>query len=133
MRNPLRRIGSWFGRHWLWFAVPVAVVVVLAVVIAFFIDEPLRRMTEREMNRKMKGYTAHIRKLDFHPIGFSIDFYDVQFIQNANPEPPGMRIARLSASVQWRALLRRALVTDFKLAPPLIYVGKCPLMTELSN
>ena len=133
MRNPLRGIGSWFGRHWLWFAVPVAVVVVLAVVIAFFIDEPLRRMTEREMNRKMKGYTAHIRKLDFHPIGFSIDFYDVQFIQNANPEPPVMRIERLSASVQWRALIHRALVADFKVVKPIIYVDKSHFETELKD
>src|SRR5207244_12895207 len=99
---------------------PVAVMVPLAVVIWFFIVDPLRRMTEREMNRKMKGYSAHICKLDFHPIGFSSDFYDVQFIQNANPEPPVMRIERLSASVQWRALIHRALMADFKLVKPII-------------
>jgi len=75
----------------------VGVAVVLAVILAFVIDEPLRQMTEREMNRTMKGYTAHIRKLDFHPFGFSVDFYDVQLVQNANPDPPVMRIERLSA------------------------------------
>src|SRR5437867_12980820 len=107
MRNPLRGIGSWFGRHWLWFAVPVAVVVVLAVVIAFFIDEPLRRMTEREMTRKTNGYTAHIRKLDSHPTAFPIDFYHPQIIQNANPAPPLMRSEPPSASPQWPALIRR--------------------------
>src|SRR5919201_4012024 len=133
MRNPLRGLGSWFGRHWLCFAVPMAVVVVLSVVIAFFIDEPLRRMTEREMNRKMKGYTAHIRKLDFHPIGFSVDFYDVQFIQNANPDPPVMRIERLSASVQWRALIHGKLVADFKLHKPIVYVDKSHFETELKD
>ena len=105
MRNILSGIGNWFGRHWLWFAVPVAIVVVLSIVVAFFIDEPLRRITEREMNRRMKGYTAHIRKLDFHPIGFAVDFYDVQLIQNANPDPPVMRIERLNASVQWLSLI----------------------------
>src|SRR2546423_12549861 len=133
MRNPLRGIGSWFGRRWLWFAVPVAVVVVLAVVIAFFIDEPLRRMTEREMNRKMKGYTAHIRKLDFHPIGFAVDFYDVQLSQNANPDPAVMRIERLTASVQWRALLHAKLVADFQLVKPIVYVDRSHFATELKD
>jgi len=51
MRNPVRGLGSWSRRQWLGFAVPVALVLILAVVIAFFIDEPLRRMTENEMNR----------------------------------------------------------------------------------
>jgi hypothetical protein len=133
MRNPVRGLGRWFRRHWLWFAVPVAVVLVLSVIVAFFIDEPLRRMTEREMNRKMKGYTAHIRKLDFHPIGFAVDFYDVQFIQNANPDPPVMRIERLTASVQWRALVHRKLVADFRVVKPIIYVDKAHFETELKD
>src|SRR5215813_1627622 len=133
MRNPLSGVGRWVGRHWLWFAIPVAIVVVLSIVVAFFIDEPLRRMTEREMNRRMKGYTAHIRKLDFHPIGFAVDFYDVQLIQNANPDPPVMRIERLTASVQWRALIHRALVADFELVKPIIYVDKSHFETELKD
>ena len=133
MRNPVRALGSWSRRHWLWFAVPVALVLIVAVVIAFFIEEPLRRMTENEMNRKMKGYTAHIRKLDFHPIGFAVDFYDVQLMQNANPDPPVMRIERLTASVQWRALVHRKLVADFQLVKPIIYVDKPHFETELKD
>jgi Domain of Unknown Function (DUF748) len=133
MRNPLRGLGSWSRRHWLWFAVPVVVVVTLAVIISFFLDEPLRRMTEREMNAKMKGYTAHIRKLDFHPIGFAVDFYDVQLVQNANPDPPVMRIERLSASVQWRALIHGKLVADFKLQRPIVYVDRSHFETELKD
>ena len=133
MRNALTGLGRWSRRHWLWFAVPVAVVVVLAVVVAFFIDEPLRRMTERQMNEKMKGYTAHIRKLDFHPIGFGVDFYDVQLVQNANPDPPVMRIERLSASVQWRALIHGKLVADFKLVKPIVYVDRSHFETEAKD
>ena len=133
MRNPVRGLGTWSRRHWLWFAVPLAVIVVLAVIVSFFIDEPLRRMTEREMNRKMKGYTARIGKLNFHPIGFAVDFYDVQFIQNANPDPPVMRIERLSASVQWQALVHRKLVANFTLARPIIYVDKAHFETELKD
>ena len=133
MRNVLRGFGGWSRRHWLWFAVPVAVIVVLSVVIAFFIDEPLRRTTERQMNSKMKGYTAHIRKLDFHPIGFAVDFYDVQLAQNANPDPPVMRISRLTASVQWRALLHGKLVADFRLEKPIVYVDRSHFETEAKD
>lgn len=133
MRNPLQALGSWSRRHWFWFAVPVVVLVVLAVVISFFLDEPLRRMTEREMNRRMKGYTAHLRKLDFHPIGFSVDFYDVQLVQNANPDPPVMRVERLSASVQWRALVHGTLVADFALHKPTLYVDRSHFETELKD
>ena len=133
MRNPFSGFGNWSRRHWLWFAVPVVVIVVLSLVVSVFLDEPLRRMTEREMNKKMKGYTAHIRKLDFHPLGFSMDFYDVHFVQNANPDPPVMRIKRLTASVQWRALVHRKLVADFKLVKPIIYVDKPHFETELKD
>jgi Domain of Unknown Function (DUF748) len=133
MRNPVRGLGGWFRHHWLWFAVPVAAIVVLSIVVAFFVDEPLRRMTERQMNQKMKGYTAHIRKLDFHPIGFSVDFYDVQLVQNSNPDPPVMRIERLTASVQWRALLHRNVVADFKLVRPIVYVDKSHFETEMKD
>jgi sensor domain CHASE-containing protein len=59
-------------RRWLWFAVPVAVVLVLALVVSVFLDEPIRRSVEKQMNAKMKGYTAHIRTVDFHPIGFAV-------------------------------------------------------------
>jgi hypothetical protein len=133
MRNPLRGLGTWARRHWLWFAVPVAIVLVLALVIAELIDEPLRRLTEREMNAKMQGYTARIGKLDFHPIGFSVDFFDVQFVQNANPDPPVMRIERLTASVQWRALLHRSLVADFELVKPTLYVDRRHFEAEMKD
>ena len=80
---------------WKWALGGVAVLVVLAVVVSFFLDEPLRRQIEGRMNARMKGYTAHIGKLDFHPVGFAIDFYDVVFMQDAAPDPPVMRLKRL--------------------------------------
>lgn len=126
-------VAAFMRRRWLWFAVPVAVVLVLAVVVSAFLDEPIRRTVEKQMNAKMKGYTAHIRKVDFHPIGFAVDFYDVQLIQDANPDPPVMKIARLTASVQWRALIHRALVSDFKLVRPTIHVDHKHVATELKD
>jgi hypothetical protein len=133
MRNPLRPTAAFVRRRWLWFAVPVVAVVVLAVIVAFFLDEPIRRTVVRQMNAKMKGYTAQIRKVDFHPFGFAVDFYDVLLVQDANPDPPVMRIERLTASVQWRALIHRALVADFKLVRPILYVDRRHFESEMKD
>src|SRR5262245_7210995 len=91
------------------------VVVVLAVVGSFFVDEPLRRVVVRQMNQQLKGYTADIRKLSFHPIGLSLTLYDLRFLQQAHPDPPVFHTPRLDASVEWKALLRGRLVANFTL------------------
>src|SRR5688500_12636175 len=106
------------GTRWKWVIAILAVVLGLAYAIAFLIDEPLRRTTESPMNARLKGYTARIGKLDFHPINFSVDFYDVVVAQDAHPDPPVMRIARLSASLEWSAIIRGRIVADFELLDP---------------
>jgi len=85
---------------------------------------------ERQMNERLKGYTATVAKLNFHPIGFAIDLFDVVLIQNANPDPPVMRIERLSANVQWSALIRARLVADFALVRPTLYINREHLEAE---
>jgi hypothetical protein len=85
--------------RWKWVLGVLAVLLVLAYAIAFLIDEPLRRTIERQMNARMKGYTARIGYLNVHPIGFSIDLRDLVLVQDAHPDPPVMRVPRLSASV----------------------------------
>jgi hypothetical protein len=121
-------------KRWKWIVLAVlAVVLVLAYAIAFLIDEPLRRTTESQMNARLKGYTARIGKLDFHPIGFSVDFYDVVMVQDAHPDPPVMRIKRLSASVQWSAIIRGRIVADFELVEPNIYVDRTHFVRELED
>lgn len=120
-------------RGWKWAFGIVAVLVVLAVVVSFFLDEPLRRQIEGRMNARMKGYTAHIGKLDFHPFGFAIDFYDVVFMQEAHPDPPVMRMKRLKASVQWAALLHGRVVADFFVDEPIIYADRTHFVRELED
>ena len=41
-------------------------------------------LTERQMNAHLKGYTARIGRLNFHPFGFAIDFHD----RRLRPERP---------------------------------------------
>jgi hypothetical protein len=120
-------------KGWMWALGIVATVVVLAIVVSFFLDEPMRRQVESRMNARMKGYHAQIGKLDFHPIGFSIDFYDVIFTQDAHPDPPVMKLKRLSASVQWDALLHGRVVADFLLDRPVLHVDRTHFVKEMED
>src|SRR5262245_29214833 len=89
-----------------WIAVGVvAAVVALAIALSYFVDEPLRRSIESQMNAHLTGYGVTIGKLSFHPIGLSLTLFDLVFVQNEFPDPPIGRIPRLDASVQWKALL----------------------------
>ena len=129
----MRRPTEWFRgrpRWYRWVAGVAVAILVLLVVTAFLLDEPLRRVVERQMNERLKGYTARVAKLNFHPIGFALDLFDVVLIQDANPDPPVMKIERLSANVQWSALIRARLVADFSLVRPTLYVNRTHLEAE---
>ena len=129
MKSPLRS-----GRRWLRRAgIALLALVVLAFVASFFIDEPLRRVVVRQMNQQLKGYSADIRKLSFHPIGLSLTLYDLKFLQQAHPDPPVFHAPRLDASVQWKALLRGRLVANFALAQPALYVNLQQLRAEAKD
>jgi hypothetical protein len=107
----------------IWTSIALALVVLIAVVVAYFIDEPLRQQTEAKINAALKGYNVRIGALDFHPIGFSLDLEDTVIIQNANPEPPVARIPNLTASVDWKALLFGRVVADFTIDDPVIVIN----------
>jgi hypothetical protein len=129
----MRRSGEWFRgapRWYRWITGVAVAIVLLLVITAFLLDEPLRRVVERQMNERLKGYTTTVSKLNFHPIGFALDLYDVVLIQDANPDPPVMKIERLSASVQWSALIRARLVADFALVRPTLYINREHLEAE---
>ena len=111
----------------------VGVLLALIVVGSFFVDEPLRRSIESQMNARLKGYTAHIGKLSFHPLGFGVTLYNVTFAQNAHPDPPIMDIARLDASVEWKSLLRAKLVANFRLEEPKLHVNLEHLRQEAKD
>ena len=66
-------------------AVILAVLLIVIFILAYLIDEPLRRKVERDMNARLKGYTVRIEKLDFHPIGLSLDLENLSIHQTAHP------------------------------------------------
>jgi Domain of Unknown Function (DUF748) len=120
-------------RHWMAIGIPLAALLIIVLTVAFLVDEPMRRYTETKMNHALKGYTARIGKLDFHPLGYSLDLYDVVITQDAHPEPPVLRIAQLSASVHWRALLSGRLVGDVELDKPAVYLNLPQARKEIAD
>ena len=120
-------------RALIWLAAIFGFLVVAAVIAAFFIDEPLRRRTEAKINASLKGYTVRIEKLDFHPIGFSLDLENLLITQDANPEPAVAEIPNLTASVNWRALLSGHVVADFELNNPKLFINLKQSQNEIKD
>jgi len=120
-------------RHWVVISAPIAIMLVVAYAVAFLSDEPLRQYTEAKMNRALKGHTARIKTLDFHPLGFSLDLRDVAITQDAHPDPAVLQIERLSASVHWRALLSGRLVADVEIEKPTVHVDLPQARKEISD
>lgn len=113
--------------------IPVAALLIIVLAVGFLTDEPMRRYTETKMNHALRGYTARIGKLDFHPLGYSLDLYDVVITQDAHPDPPVLRIAHLSAGVHWRALLSGRLVGDVELDKPTVYLNLPQAKKEIAD
>src|SRR6476620_3668121 len=104
--------------------VGVAVLLVLLLAAAVFIDEPLRAYVEQKMNRSLKGYRVYIGALDFHPIGASLDLHDIRLVRTDEPDPPVVTGVRWSASVHWRALLSGHLVNDQDIERPRFHITR---------
>ena len=102
-------------------------------VFAYLLDEPLRRRVERNMNARLKGYTVRLRKLDFHPIGLSIDLENLWIYQTAHPDPPIASIPNLHASVHWKALLSGRVVGDFQIDNPKVHFDLRQFLQEAKD
>jgi len=131
-RRPRWRVPR-LGRRGRWILGGLALLIALVVVASFLVDEPLRRLIEDRMNASLKGYTARIDRLNFHPIGASITLHNLVMIQDAHPDPPVLLIERLDASVQWKALVFGRVVADFRIERPKIYADRQHLESELKD
>jgi len=107
--------------------------VLLAGVASVALDAPVRRTMEREVNRRLTGYSVRIGRLDLQLYRLAVDLKDVTIRQDSNPEPPVAQLPRLHASVQWGALLRGHLVADFLFVRPQLYVNLEQAKTEAKS
>jgi hypothetical protein len=105
----------------------------LVWVLSFGLDEPIRRHVEQQMNANLKGYTAHVRGLRFHPFNFALTLKDTSIVQDKDPDPPVADFPRLDASVHWRALLHLRLVADFRFDRPKIHVDRTHVEVEAKD
>lgn len=131
-RSRLSRLGR-NRRLWIFIGVPLAVILFIAYAVAFLIDEPLRRYTEANMNRALKGYTVRVKTLAFHPHGFSLDLKGVTVVQDAHPDPPVADIPYLHAGVNWKALLRGRVVGNILIDRPKVYMNLAQARQEIAD
>jgi hypothetical protein len=108
-------------RVFYWIAGVFLFLLVAIIASGYLFDEPLRKKVETDLNHRLKGYSVRVGRLNFHPIGLSIDLKQSTIFQNAHPEPPVAEIPYLNASVHWRALLFGRLVADFEIDKPKIH------------
>jgi hypothetical protein len=119
---------------WLLWTLGILVGLALILFIAsFFIDEPLRKMTEKKVNRDLKGYTVRIPKLHLQLIGLSLTLRDLRIFQDAYPNPPVAFFPYLKASVHWREILSGKLVAEFKLDDPRLNINLPQLKHEVAH
>jgi hypothetical protein len=122
-----RTAPTWAGTAWRagrWAAAVAVVLAVLVAAVSWLSAEPLRREMERRMNERLEGYTVTLGGARLRPLAVGLDLRDLVVAQDARPDPPVAHIGRLSATLDWRALLRFRLVADFRLVEPAVYVDR---------
>jgi len=120
-------------RRLLWVFGTLAVLALLVYGVARSLDEPVRRYMEGEANRRLTGYTVRIPMLRVHLWKASIEVRDASLVQDANPDPPVLHMARFVTAVDWRALLHRRVVADLTFDRPKAFVNLRQLRTEAAS
>lgn len=100
------------SRRGRWTLGALALLIVLVIAGPFLAERPLRRVAERQLNACLEGYTAQIGRLDVRPLGLSVHLRDLHIGQDAHPDPPLVRIPRVSTDLRLAPLLRGRLVAS---------------------
>lgn len=108
----------------LWAGAVLGAVILIIVLVLAFIDEPLRAYAERQLNRRVEGYTFRIGKLDFHPVKLGVELKDITVVQKKHPDPPVAQLAKWRAGLQWGALLSGRIVSDHEIERPVLRITR---------
>jgi len=114
----------------------VGIPVVLAVALfitSFFLDEPLRRNMEKNINRDLKGYSVRLPKAHLQLLDLSLTLKELTVLQQAYPDPPVVSIPVLKASIHWREIFFGKLVAEMKLDRPNININLQQLRSEVAD
>lgn len=123
--RPLRKLSIALG--------VIAGLVVLLLVAAQLINEPLRRRMEATLNERLTGYRVTLPGLALHPFSLSLSLLGLEIRQIAHPEPPVLSINDLTAGVHWRALLALKLVADLGVESPRLHIDRRQLLAEADD
>ncbi len=113
-----------------WALAAFAIAVTLLVLLAYAIEEPMRRRLEQTLNEQLKGYRVRIEHLDLQPHDVGLALRGVTVQQERHPSPPVLRLDAFEVGLQWRALLRGAVVADVHLLSPRLHVDREQLAAE---
>ncbi|HKV09608.1 MAG TPA: DUF748 domain-containing protein [Thermoanaerobaculia bacterium] len=117
------------SRSLLWWILAAALLLIVAIVSRHF-DEFLRRTLETKINQRLHGYSVTLGGAHLSPFNFSLTLRDGVIRQQAHPDPPVAAIPRLTASVEWKELLRFHLVANAVFDRPSVHVNLPQLQEE---
>jgi hypothetical protein len=116
-----------------WIGGILLAIAVILYIASYFIDEPLRRITEQKLNRDLKGYSVRLPELHLQLIGLSITLKGVTIRQQAHPDPPIVVLPYLKASVHWREILSGKLVAELRLDDAKLHINLPQLKEEAAK
>lgn len=121
------------SRLLLWILGIPATFAIILVIASFLLDEPLRKIVEKKMNRDLKGYSVRLPELHLQLIGLSLTLKDLTVIQQAHPDPPIASFPRIKTSIHWREILSGRLLAEFRLDRPKLHINLQQLRNEADS
>ncbi|HEY3308537.1 MAG TPA: DUF748 domain-containing protein [Desulfuromonadaceae bacterium] len=131
--KPMARKGFWHSKGLHWGLGIFGGLILLLFIASFFLDEPLRRMTEKKLNSHLKGYSVHIKSLHLQLVGLSVTLKGVAAMQQAYPDPPIANLPYLKASIRWSEILHGKVVAEIVLDKPKLSVNLEQLRSEVKE
>jgi len=109
------------------------VLVAIAIVGLKLINEPLRRSMEATLNEKLQGYSVRLPEIELRPLSLAVSLVGLSVRQITHPEPPVFELRRMTAGIQWRALLSWALVADLQVIGPRLHMDRRQMLAEADD
>jgi len=116
-----------------WFLGAAAVVVLILFAASFFIDERLRRITENNLNRDLKGYSVTLPGLHVRLLDLTLTLNGLTVRQQAHPEPAIAHFPSIKASIHWREIIFGKIFAEFTLDDPKLHINLQQLQNEATS
>jgi hypothetical protein len=100
---------------------------------SYLLDEPLRSITEKKINRDLKGYSVRLAGLHVQLITLSFTLKGLTVRQQAYPDPPVAVFPSIKASIHWREIFSGKLFAEFRLDEPNLHINLQQLRNEAAS